>query len=132
MSKPKPQILVVEDNRAMARVISVVLESAGYRVTVAFDGEAGWTEATNENFDLIITDQQMPKLNGVDLCRRLRSHDQYKSTPIFMLTAKGLELDLTALKDELGISEVFGKPFSPSMITKYVEQCFVESAVFSS
>ena len=106
----------------MCRVISLVLKNSGYDVTSEFDGESAWAAAQRETFDLVITDQQMPRLLGSELCQRLRATDQYNSTPMFMLTAKGMELDLTALQAELGIEKVFAKPFSPAEIVSAVEQ----------
>ena len=117
-----PKILVVEDNRAMCRVISLFLTNSGYDVTSEFDGESGWNTARQQQFDLIITDHQMPRLSGSELCRRLRETSEYKTTPIFMLTAKSMELDQEHLKTELKVVEVFSKPFSPAEIAKAVEQ----------
>ena len=122
MENVAPHILIVEDNLAMCRVIQVILEKAGHNVTCAHDGQSGWHAALENRFDLIITDQQMPKMTGIELCQKLRTHDHYASTPVLMLTAKGLELDLSRLKQELGIAEIFAKPFSPAKIIKVVEE----------
>ena len=122
MDQAATHILIVEDNLAMCRVIQVILEKAGHGVTCAYDGEAGWQAALDNCFDLVITDQQMPRMTGIELCRKLRTHDKYVHTPVLMLTAKGHELDMAILKQELGIAEIFAKPFSPSTIIKVVEQ----------
>jgi DNA-binding response OmpR family regulator len=125
MNQPTPHVLVVEDNRALNRVVQTVLQNAGYQVSVAHDGEAAWALARDRNFDLIITDQQMPKLGGVEFCHRIRqSEGANRSTRIFMLTAKGLELDLAKLKTELNITDVFAKPFSPSELMAAVGGCW--------
>ena len=122
MNDHPQKILIVEDNRAMNRVVTVVLEQCGYEVSCAYDGETGW-EATQQNrFDLIITDQQMPRLRGQELCERLRATEEYRTVPILMLTAKGMELDLGSLKNDLGINQIFAKPFSPLAIARAVEQ----------
>lgn len=118
------RILIVEDNRALSRVVQVVLAKAGFDVVCAYDGEAAWGLIQTENaFDLIVTDQQMPLLNGVDLCRRIRKMDgPTASIPIFLLTAKGLELDLQQLKSELDITDVIAKPFSPIALVEVLEK----------
>jgi CheY-like chemotaxis protein len=58
----------------------------------------------------------MPEMTGLELCRRLRATEEYAHTPIILLTAKGLELELPALQRELEISAIFPKPFSPSEV----------------
>lgn len=122
-------ILIVEDNRALSRVIQVVLAKAGFNVTCAYDGEAAWSLIQENEYDLIVTDQQMPKLNGVDLCHRVRKMDgRYSSIPIFLLTAKGLELDLQKLKSELAITDVIAKPFSPVALVEVLEQHLTASS----
>ena len=122
MENSTSNILVVEDNRAMCRVIQVILEKAGHSVTCTYDGESAWHAAQNKTFDLIITDQQMPRMSGVELCQKLRSEERYQRTPLIILTAKGLELDLVKLKNELGVEQVFAKPFSPAKVSEVVEQ----------
>jgi len=122
-------ILIVEDNRALIRVIQVVLAKAGFNVTCAYDGEAAWNLIQENEFDLIVTDQQMPRLNGVELCQRVRKMDgRYSSIPIFLLTAKGLELDSNQLKSELDITDVIAKPFSPVALVGVLEQHLTASS----
>ena len=128
MNNSLPKILIVEDNRAMCRVISVVLQQAGYDVTCKYDGESGWDATQKCQFDLIITDQQMPKLLGSELCQRLRETPEYQNVPIFMLTAKGIELDQKKLKRDLRIAEIFPKPFSPAAIAQTIDQQLAATA----
>lgn len=108
--------LVVDDNVALARVTQFALTRAGFDVKIAGNGRKALELAQAEMYDLIISDQQMPEMTGLELCRRLRATSQYESTPIILLTAKGLELELPALQRELNISAVFPKPFSPSEV----------------
>ncbi len=118
------QVLVVEDNRALCRVIQVVMEKAGYVVHCAYDGEAAFEIVQAKSIDLIITDKQMPKMEGDELIKRTRNlGGEYSSMPIFLLTAKGLDLDLPAIKEELGIAGVFSKPFSPTELVAAVNEC---------
>lgn len=121
MSNADRNILVVEDNAALASVVRFNLQRAGFQVTVARNGRVAWEAVQEEAFDLIVTDQQMPEMSGCELCQKLRMLDEYRATPVIMLTAKGMELELPRLKSELGIAATFLKPFSPKEIVKAVE-----------
>lgn len=108
--------LVVDDNIALARVTQFALTRAGFDARTAPNGRKALELAQAEAFDIIISDQQMPEMTGLELCRRLRATAQYEHIPIVLLTAKGLELELPALQKELEISAIFPKPFSPSEV----------------
>jgi CheY-like chemotaxis protein len=92
-------------------------------VTVANDGRQAWDNLQHETFDLLLTDQQMPEMTGTELCQTLRSVPDFAELPVIMLTAKGMELELPRLRDELKITATFLKPFSPKEVVKAVEQC---------
>jgi CheY-like chemotaxis protein len=128
MDNGKRYILVVEDNTALASVIRFNLERSGFDVTVANNGREAWELAQDRTFDLIVTDQQMPVMTGCDLCRKLRATEAYAHTPVIMLTAKGMELELPRLREELDISATFLKPFSPKIVVKAVEDCLVAAS----
>ena len=121
MRNADKHILVAEDNAALASVVRFNLERAGFQVTVVRNGRVAWEVVREEAFDLIVTDQQMPEMTGREFCEKLRALDEYRDTPVIMLTAKGMELDLPRLKAELGIAATFLKPFSPKEIVKSVE-----------
>lgn len=118
----RAKALIVEDNVALARVTQFALTRAGFDTRIAHNGRLGLEAASAGSFDVVISDQQMPEMTGVELCRRLRQLPAYASTPIILLTAKGLELELSQLQEELAISAVFAKPFSPSGIVEAVCQ----------
>lgn len=122
------KILIAEDNAALSRVIEFTLSKAGYEVTQAANGRIAWEHAQNEHFDVILTDQQMPEMTGIELCGRLRDSEQYASTPVVLLTAKGLELELPQLCEELGIAATFPKPFSPSQVLRTVQELLAPAA----
>ncbi len=122
------KILVAEDNLALAGVLQFNLERAGFQVTVAKNGREAWDFAQNDLFDLVVTDHQMPELTGVELCQRMRQDERYAQTPVIMLTAKGLELDLARLRDELGVAAALPKPFSPIEVIAAIEDCFASDA----
>jgi len=121
MSSADRHILIVEDNSALASVVRFNLQRAGFQVTVARNGRVAWEAVQEQTFDLIVTDQQMPEMTGCEFCEKLRALDEYRDTPVIMLTAKSMELDLPRLKAELGIAATFLKPFSPKEIVKSVE-----------
>ncbi|MGI9457552.1 MAG: response regulator [Aeoliella sp.] len=122
MESEPPRILVAEDNAALSRVIEFTLSKAGYEVVQAANGGIAWRLAQEQQFDLILTDQQMPEMTGVELCGHLRNSEKYADVPVVLLTAKGLELELPQLCDELGIAATFPKPFSPSQVLKTVQE----------
>ena len=74
-----------------------------------------------ESFDLIVSDFHMPKMNGEEFCRQLRQNSRFKSLPIIMLSAKGLELDSKTLKEDLGVIDIIFKPFSPRELIKTIQ-----------
>ena len=84
-------------------------------------GEAAWQEARAEDFGLIVLDQQMPGLNGDAVIKKLRSHPPTRNTPVVMVTAKGLEMDAAQLKDDLDVSAVLSKPFSPTELIAQIK-----------
>ena len=113
---PRGKALVVDDNVALASVTQFALTRAGFDARIAGNGRKALEFAQAEKFDIVISDQQMPEMTGLELCRRLRATEEYAHTPIILLTAKGLELELPALQRELAISAIFPKPFSPSEV----------------
>lgn len=122
MSTTTQRILVAEDNAALSRVLQFTLTKAGYEVLQAPDGSVAWDLAQEQHIDLVLTDQQMPMMTGTELCSRLRSSERYADTPVVLLTAKGLEMELPHLCKELGISATFAKPFSPSQVLATVQE----------
>lgn len=102
------RILLVEDEPGLVLTLSDRLESEGYEVETALDGDTGLARASGEPFDLIILDLMLPKRNGLDVCRDLRARG--KQMPILMLTARGHVTDkIVGLK--LGADDYLAKPF---------------------
>ncbi len=102
-------ILVVEDERDIAELLELHLADLGHSVTLAADGRRGLTLATSHPWDLIILDLRLPGVDGLEICRRVRSTEQY--VPILMLTSKSTELD-RVLGLEMGADDYVTKPFS--------------------
>jgi DNA-binding response OmpR family regulator len=101
-------ILVVEDERDLAQVVRMNLEAEGHTVYQAADGAAALEWARHEELDLIVLDLMLPKVDGLEVCRRIR---RTSITPILMLTAKGTELD-RVLGLEMGADDYLVKPFA--------------------
>lgn len=107
-------VLIVEDDRVLAEIIRFNLSRAGLDVVVAKDGQSAVELSDLRRFDLIITDYQMPKLTGEGLCEHVRSSGgPNANTPIFFCTAKGFEIDYDRLRNDLRVSRIIKKPFSP-------------------
>lgn len=110
------RILVAEDDVNTHRVICEFLKEAGYDVIGAYDGEEAITRFYEERFDLVVSDIMMPKKNGMELLREIRS---LSDTPVIMLTALGDEY--TQIKSfDLQADEYVTKPFSPLVLVKRV------------
>ena len=115
---PASKALIVDDNIALARVTQFALSRVGFETRVAANGRIALERAAAEQFDIVITDQQMPEMTGLEFIRQLRTQPGYDSTPVILLTAKGLELELPRIQQELAIDAVFPKPFSPSAVVE--------------
>ena len=103
-----PKVLIVEDDAAMATALGDGFAYEGYEVVLAKDGEAGLKAAREAAPDVVVLDVMMPKLSGLDVCKRLRSEGS--SVPIIMLTARGQEID-KVLGLKLGADDYVTKPF---------------------
>ncbi len=104
------KILIIEDEESILMALEDNLKLEGYDVASARDGELGLSKVMENQYDLIILDIMLPKMNGFDVCRRIRQEGI--STPILMLTAKSQEID-KVLGLELGADDYVTKPFSP-------------------
>jgi DNA-binding response OmpR family regulator len=103
------KILIVEDEKDMVTGLKFNLEARDYTVIVAYDGETGYQKALSEKPDLVILDIMLPKLNGYEVCKRLKK--EIPDLPIIMLTAKSQEAEIvTGL--EIGADDYITKPFS--------------------
>lgn len=112
-----PRVLVVDDDRALAEVVGRYLAREGFEVDFAVDGEAGLATALTWLPDLVVLDLVLPGLDGLEVCRRLRSS---APIPVVLLTARGEEDDRIAGL-ELGADDYVTKPFSPRELTARVQ-----------
>ena len=107
----QPYVLVMEDEDALATLLSYNLEKEGYRVVVASDGEEGMLQIEERLPDLVLLDWMLPKLSGIEVCRRIRGKSETRNLPIIMLTARGEESDRIRGLDT-GADDYLTKPFS--------------------
>ncbi|MBN1764292.1 MAG: response regulator [Sedimentisphaerales bacterium] len=112
MFEKKYKVLVVDDEVHILHVIALKLRNGGYEIITARDGREALELAQVELPDLIITDYQMPYLSGLELCQRLRQIPATRHIPAIMLTARGFNLEETALRSA-GIEICINKPFGP-------------------
>ena len=109
----KPYILVVEDEESLATLLQYNLDKEGFRVAVATDGEEALLLIDEGLPDLVILDWMLPKVSGVEVCRRLRARPETRNLPIILLTARGEESDRIRGLDT-GADDYIVKPFSMS------------------
>jgi two-component system phosphate regulon response regulator PhoB len=107
----KPFILVVEDEDSLATLLHYNLEKEGYDVAVAVDGEEALLLVDERLPDLIVLDWMLPKVSGIEVCRRLRQKGESRNVPVIMLTARGEETDRIRGLDT-GADDYVVKPFS--------------------
>ncbi|HEV2972173.1 MAG TPA: response regulator [Pirellulales bacterium] len=116
------QILLCDDEIAILRAAEFKLKGAGLKVRCASNGEDAWREIERCLPDLVVTDLQMPLLDGFGLCRRIRGSPLTRHLPIIMLTAKGFELSPAESTEKYGLFKLMVKPFSPRELLRTVEQ----------
>ncbi len=110
-------VLIVDDDKNICKIIKDYLEFEDFNVSLAYDGEEALNKIKKEDFDLIILDVMLPEVDGLEVCQELRPQN---STPILMLSAKDKEIDrITGL--ELGADDYVTKPFSPKEIAARVK-----------
>ena len=111
-----PFILVVEDEDALSTLLQYNLDKEGYDVVVAADGEEALTLVSERLPDIIILDWMLPKISGIEVCRRLRQRSESRNVPIIMLTARGEESDRIRGLDT-GADDYIVKPFAMSELS---------------
>jgi len=107
----QPYVLVMEDEDALATLLQYNLEKEGYRVVIASDGEEGMLQIDERAPDLVLLDWMLPKLSGIEVCRRIRGRPETRNLPVIMLTARGEESDRVRGLDT-GADDYLTKPFA--------------------
>ncbi len=121
------RILLCDDELHILRAAEFKFKRAGYDVQCAGDGEEAWEMIQQQLPDVLITDCQMPRLDGLELAERIRSNPATAGLPVIMLTAKGYEMSRAELQKKLGISALMAKPFSPRKLLQYVDDLLAEA-----
>jgi two-component system, chemotaxis family, chemotaxis protein CheY len=109
------RILAVDDSPSMRDMVRIALTGAGFDVTQAMDGEEALKLAKEQSFDLILSDVNMPRMDGIQLIRALRAESSYRHTPILMLTTDG-SADRKREGKEAGATGWMVKPFDPAQL----------------
>ncbi len=116
-----PVILAVDDSPSMRKMVSFTLLGAGYQVVEAVDGMDAFEKAQAQHIDLVLTDQNMPRLDGLGLTRKLREHPDFKTTPILMLTTESSDLMKQAGR-AAGATGWLVKPFDPARLLEVIKK----------
>ena len=117
---PKSKILVIEDDRAISEILVYNLDKAGYEVTLAIDGRDGVNQAQLKLPDIVLLDVMLPIIDGVEVCRRLRSKPETATAIIIMLTAKTEEAD-QLIGFSVGADDYVTKPFSVRVLMERIK-----------
>jgi len=115
----KGKILVVDDEIYIVHILDFSLGMEGYEVVTALDGEQAIEQARNEKPDLIVLDIMMPKLDGYETCKILKSEKDTRDIPVILLSAKGRNVD-QKVGFEVGADDYITKPFSPRKLVERI------------
>ncbi len=114
-------VLTVDDSASIRQMVSFTLKSAGYEVTEAVDGQDGLDKAKVKAYNLVLSDQNMPRMDGITMIKNLRALPQYRSVPILMLTTESGDAMKTAGK-AAGATGWLVKPFDPQKLIEVVKK----------
>ena len=114
-------VLTVDDSASIRQMVTFTLKGAGYDVVEAVDGVDGVEKAKGRPVDLVLTDQNMPRLDGISLIKTLRGLPQYKATPILMLTTESSDVMKTQGRNA-GATGWLVKPFDPQKLIEVVKK----------
>jgi two-component system phosphate regulon response regulator PhoB len=120
LKMPKSKILVIEDDRALAKVLEYNLIQNGFEVILSSDGQDGLQQARTKQPSLVLLDLMIPVIDGLEVCKRLRSAPDTRDVPIIMLTAKAEETD-QVVGYSLGADDYVTKPFSVKVLIERVK-----------
>ncbi len=120
MSSQEPVVLIAEDNPGLARVLSYKFKQAGFACVICGDGQAAWQAFQSHHVKAVISDQEMPRMCGVELFRKIHTSDPY--VPLFLITGHQHELAESGIEEELNVAHIFGKPFSPTAVIEKVTE----------
>lgn len=111
----KKTILIVDDSSSLRKVVNIALSEAGYSVLEASDGKEGLAQLDGKKIHLIVSDVNMPNMDGISMVKAVKKHPQYKFTPIIMLTTES-QNDIMQQGKEAGAKAWLVKPFKPQQM----------------
>jgi two-component system chemotaxis response regulator CheY len=114
-------ILAVDDSASMRQMVSFTLKNAGFAVTEAVDGMDALEKAQQRDFTLVLTDQNMPRLDGIGLTRKLRDNPKFKNTPILILTTESSD-QMKQAGRAAGATGWLVKPFDPAKLVEVIHK----------
>jgi two-component system chemotaxis response regulator CheY len=114
-------ILAVDDSATMRQMVSFTLKNAGYQVTEAVDGQDAWEKADSKDFALVLTDQNMPRMDGISLTKKLRAHPKFASKPILILTTESSD-QMKQAGRAAGATGWLVKPFDPAKLIEVIQK----------
>jgi two-component system, chemotaxis family, chemotaxis protein CheY len=114
-------ILAVDDSASMRKMVSFTLTGAGYHVVEAVDGQDAWDKAQTHSIDLVLTDQNMPNMDGLSLTRKLRASPKFMSVPILILTTESSD-QMKQLGKAAGATGWLVKPFDPGRLIEVIQK----------
>jgi len=114
-------ILAVDDSASMRQMVSFTLKSAGYNVVEAVDGQDAFEKSNGRDFDLVLTDQNMPRMDGISLTKKLRDNPKFKATPILILTTESSD-QMKQAGRTAGATGWLVKPFDPAKLIEVIKK----------
>ena len=114
-------ILAVDDSPSMRKMVSFTLSGAGYKVVEAVDGVDALEKAESQQIDLVLADQNMPRLDGIGLTKKLRDHPKFKNTPILILTTESSD-QMKQAGRAAGATGWLVKPFDPNRLIEVIQK----------
>jgi two-component system alkaline phosphatase synthesis response regulator PhoP len=124
------KVLIVDDEIHIVHVVAIKLRSNGFEVITASNGQEAFETACEQPPDIIVTDLQMPIMDGLEFVGKLRQCEKTKEIPVIMLTGRSFTIEQEQ-KEQLRISDCLGKPFSPKELLKKIEDILYQKAVTS-
>jgi len=114
-------ILAVDDSASMRQMVSFTLKSAGYNVVEAVDGQDAYEKSNARDFDLVLTDQNMPRMDGISLTKKLRDNPKFKTTPILILTTESSD-QMKQAGRSAGATGWLVKLFDPAKLLEVIKK----------
>ena len=114
-------ILAVDDSPSMRQMVAFTLKNAGFNVVEAVDGQDAFEKSSQRDYNLVLTDQNMPRMDGISLTKKLRDNPKFKTTPILILTTESSDLMKQAGKSA-GATGWLVKPFDPTRLIEVIQK----------